>query len=68
MTVRRNSENRNGATLILSEEELEYLWHKLNCADGHSFNSYKQDYKVPDIDGYNFFHELDRKYTPADQQ
>ena len=66
MTVRRNSENRNGATLILSEEELEYLWHKLNCADGHSFDSYKLDYKVPKIEGNAFFSDLDRKYTPPD--
>ena len=64
MTVRRNSENRNGATLILSEEELEYIWHILNCSPRHSLESYKKDYKVPDIDGYTIFRELDRKYTP----
>jgi len=68
MIVRRNSENRNGATIILSEEELEYLWHRLNNSDAHSWDSYKLNYKIPNINGYDFFRQLDRRYTPDDRQ
>ena len=67
MKVNRRSDNR-GATLILDEQELEYLWHKLNCADSASFESYKNDYNVPKIDSYDFFNQFNKKYTPPDEQ
>jgi hypothetical protein len=68
MIVRRNSENRNGATIILTEEELEYLWHRLNNSDAYSWESYNLNHKVPNIDSYDFFCQLDRRYTPDDRQ
>lgn len=66
MKVNRRSDNR-GATLILDEAELEYLWHKLNCADCCTFDNYQEDYNVPKISGYCLFTELDHKYTPPEE-
>ena len=71
MTVRRNSENRNGATLILSEEELEYLWHRLNASDAVPFNEYMIRNKLSDTNIRTIvgrmWSVLDRRYRPANQ-
>ena len=66
MIVRRNSENRNGATLIVNEAELEYIWHKLNCANGTKFMDYAtiKHYTHKDVNAADIWRDLDRKFTP----
>lgn len=69
MKVNRRSDNR-GATLILNEQELEYLWHKLNCADGNSFTNYKEEEKYISEPGIGFiiWNTINEKYSPKKTQ
>lgn len=65
MKVNRRSDNR-GATLILDEAELKYLYHKLNAADSRPFTQYeeKEGLKFPANFKFLMWEALDKKYHP----
>lgn len=66
MIVRKNKDT-GVATLILNEEELTLLWHKLNCAHGTKFTEYEEQQRIPISSHqilYNMWESINDKFRP----